>query len=147
METLTKAEESHVERMSESFKPTTMQEDFEGWASRVKSEEKKSAKEERVGPREVSLKGRSDEEKEWISKVAEKESDRERFLKSGELPAAKKTKSETESQQTGSDSDSGKQPEASAESQKPGADNRSTEAESEVPHFLDKGWTREAHEQ
>ncbi len=142
---LTKAEESHVERMGESFKPTTMQENFEGWASRVKSEEKKSAKEEQVGPRSVSLKGRPDEEREWIEKVAEKaESERERFRKTGELPPAKeKPKSETEA-------DSSKQQtehEASAaESQKPGADNRSTETESDVPHFLDKGWTKEAHE-
>ncbi len=74
------------------------------------------------------------------------ESERERFLKTGELtPAKEKPKSETEA-------DSSKQQtehEASAaESQKPGADNRGTQAESDdVPHFLDKKWTQAAHDE
>jgi hypothetical protein len=62
-----------VERMAESFSEPTMQERFENFAERVISSEKKEEKEDRSGPREISLKGRPEEEREWIEKVAQKD--------------------------------------------------------------------------
>src|SRR5579864_3919824 len=99
METgLTKAEESHVERMSEPFSEPTMSERFEEWAGRSISHSKKDAKEKegKYGPREVNLKGEPDEYREWVSKVgakgekdAAKPADEHANTKGTEKPAAK----------------------------------------------------------
>jgi hypothetical protein len=69
METLTKT----PERMSESFAQPDMQERFGAWAERAEKEARQEKKEEKSGPREISLKGRSEEERRFIEAVAEKD--------------------------------------------------------------------------
>jgi hypothetical protein len=73
---LTKAEESHVERMSEALIEPTMSERFEEWAERSisHSKEEKKEKQKSSGPREIKLAGRSEEEREFIKKVGQQES-------------------------------------------------------------------------
>jgi hypothetical protein len=72
---LTKAEETHVEKMADSFKEPAMSERFGEWAGRTisaaKAEEKKA--EGRHRPREVKLEDRSDDEKKFIEAVGEKD--------------------------------------------------------------------------
>jgi hypothetical protein len=69
VETLTKTPEA----MSESFTQPDMQERFGAWAERAVKEARQEKKEEKSGPREISLKGRPDDEREWIEQVAEKD--------------------------------------------------------------------------
>jgi hypothetical protein len=69
METLTKS----PEQMSESFAQPDMQERFGAWAERAVKEARQEKKEEKSGPREISLKGRPDDEREWIEQVAQKD--------------------------------------------------------------------------
>jgi len=75
---LSKTEEAHLDRMTQALEPTTMPERFALWASRVKQEEKKEAKERegKHGPREISskdLKDRPQAEREFIEAVAQKD--------------------------------------------------------------------------
>jgi hypothetical protein len=72
---LTKTEQTHVERMSEPFSEPSMQENFESWAARSisHSKQEKKEKEKHSGPREIKLAGRSEEEKDFIEKVAQQD--------------------------------------------------------------------------
>src|SRR5579862_8178157 len=102
--TLTKTEESHVGRMAEeSFSIPTMSERFEEWAARSISHAKKEEKENegKHRPRETSLKDRSDEEREWIEKVGQKdESEKDSSAKSSaEKDAAKRTEQRSDARE------------------------------------------------
>ncbi len=72
---LTKPEQTHVERLSEPFAKPSMQEDFEKWSARVISHGKQEQKERQKnsGPREIKMAGRSEAEREFIEKVAQKD--------------------------------------------------------------------------
>lgn len=75
--TLTKTEESHVERMAGAFAEPTVEEQFKEWAPRVLAhgKEQKAEKEKNAGPREISLKGRTEEERNYIEGSAQKVDD------------------------------------------------------------------------
>ena len=72
METLTS---KTVEQMSEPFSEPSVQENFSSWAERsiAHSTKEKKEREKTSGPREINLKGRSDEEKEFIEAVGQKD--------------------------------------------------------------------------
>jgi hypothetical protein len=91
METqLTKAEESHVDRMAESFSEPSPDEHFKAWSERVVSHGKQEKKEKQNGPREIKLAGRSSEEREWIEKVAQKDESKDSGKESRRESAAEK---------------------------------------------------------
>jgi hypothetical protein len=69
VETVTKT----PEQMGESFAQPNMQERFGTWAERAIKEARQEKKEDKSGSREIDLKGRTDDEREWIEKVAEKD--------------------------------------------------------------------------
>ena len=73
--TLNKAEGAQIERMAESFSEPTMEERFKEWAPRVASHEKqeKKEREERYAPQEISMKGRTEEEKDFIEKAGQRD--------------------------------------------------------------------------
>jgi hypothetical protein len=107
METLSKTEQAHVERMSEPFAESSPQENFEKWAERSisHSKEEKKEKQKNSGPREIKLTGRPEEEREWIEKVAQKdeskdsakESEKGATARPEQRPDAKPTTSEPNS--------------------------------------------------
>jgi hypothetical protein len=72
--TLSGPEKSHIERMAESSSQSTMQERQADWMTRSALESKKQEKEQegKYRPREISLKGRDEAQREWIEKVGEK---------------------------------------------------------------------------
>src|SRR5260370_8893431 len=97
--TLTKTEEAHVERMSEeSFSEPTMAERFQEFATRSISHSKKEEKENEksYAPREISLKDRSDEEKDFIEKVGQ----RDESAKEPQKDAAKHAKQRPDATET-----------------------------------------------
>lgn len=75
METATKT----VEQMSEGLAQPDMQERFSAWANRAETESRQEQKEKQKNsaPREISLKDRADDEREWIEKVAQKDESKE----------------------------------------------------------------------
>jgi hypothetical protein len=91
VETLTKPEQEHVERMSEPFADSSMQGDFEKWAARVVSHGKQEQKERQKnsGPREIKMAGRSEEEREFIEKVAQKDESAKDSKSAADKDAAK----------------------------------------------------------
>jgi len=108
---LTKTEQTHVERMAESFTEPTQAERFESWAERVVShgKQEKKEKEKHSGPHEIKLAGRSEEERDFIEKVGQrddsaKESRREN-AKESEKPDTKAGEKSTASEPNNSPSD------------------------------------------
>lgn len=73
--TLTKPEEAQVERMAEGFGQPSMEERFKDWARRTISEAKKEEKknEGKGRPREITLEGRDERERDFIKSVAQKD--------------------------------------------------------------------------
>jgi hypothetical protein len=100
--TLTKNEEAQVERGAASFSEPTMEERFNGWAQRVASQGKqeKKEREERYDPPDISMKGRSDEEKAFFEAVGE----REESSKEPEKDAAKRTEERSDTKESNPDS-------------------------------------------
>lgn len=90
--TLTKTEEAHVEEMARALAPQTMEERFKEWAPRVLANQKqeKKEREKNAGPHQISLEGRSDEEKKFIAAVSEKVESKDSAKESPAKGAAEK---------------------------------------------------------
>jgi hypothetical protein len=112
---LTKAEESHIERMAGAFSKPTVDEAFNNWMTRAVSEQKKEEKKEggKHRPREISLDDRDDAEREFIKAVGQKDESTE-----GGKPDAKAKESAKESPNA-AEKDAAKGAEQRTQSEKP----------------------------